>query len=344
MTAHICIIILNWNGWKDTIECLESLYQISYPNYTVILIDNGSTDNSLERIRSYCAGKIQVESPFYTYDPKNKPVTMIEYSREETEKGQGRIDEFANIQSNKRLVVIKNEKNYGFAQGNNVGIRFALANVNSDFILLLNNDTVVKNDFLDELVKSSERNAHEKTGIWSPKVMKYYHPSIIDSTGHIFSWGHIVDRGEDVLDRGQYDKKVNVIGAIAAAALYKKEMLIDIGLFDESFFILYEDAELSWRASKKKWGAKFVPASIVYHKRGSTRKRYKNEINDEHFSIENVVTTTNRYANNYQKTLFILLMVKIATVSMIGKAIGRNKIGGTPYFKIIRGLILYRKK
>jgi GT2 family glycosyltransferase len=344
MTAQICIIILNWNGWKDTIECLESLYQISYPNYTVILIDNGSVDNSLEQIRLYCAGKIQVESPFYTYDPNNKPLTIIEYSREETEIGEVRVDEIANIQSNRRMILIKNEKNYGFAEGNNVGIRFAINTINPDFILLLNNDTVVRNDFLDELIKSSERNTNEKIGIWSPKLMKYHSPTIIDSTGHIFAWGHIVDRGEGVVDRGQYDKDVNVIGAIAAAALYKKEMLIDIGLFDESFFILYEDAELSWRAFKKKWGAKFVPTSIVYHKRGSTRERYKNEINDENFSIDNVVTTTNRYASSNQKALFILLMLKTATVSMIGKAIGRNKIGVTPYFKIIRGLIFYRRK
>ena len=61
----VVIIILNWNGWKDTIECLESLYHITYPNYTVILVDNGSVDDSIEQIRSYCAGKIQVESTFF---------------------------------------------------------------------------------------------------------------------------------------------------------------------------------------------------------------------------------------------------------------------------------------
>jgi GT2 family glycosyltransferase len=343
MTAQISIIILNWNGWNDTIECLESLYQISYPHYTVIVVDNGSADNSLEQIRSYCAGTIQVESPFYTYDPKNKPIKVVEFSREDTEAVKGRCDRIEKIPSNQKIILIKNEKNDGFAKGNNVGIRFAIENLNPDFILLLNNDTVVRNIFLDELVKSSQRDANEKIGIWSPKVMKYSHPSIIDSTGHVFSWGHIVDRGEDVVDRGQYDKKIDVIGAIAAAALYKKEMLTDIGLFDESFFLLYEDAELSWRAMKKNWGGKFVPTSIVYHKRGSTRERYKNEINQDSFSIDNVVTTTNRYANNYQKALFILLLVKTGAVSMIGKAIGRNNIGVTPYYKIIKGLISDKK-
>ncbi len=303
MTAQISIIILNWNGWKDTIECLESLYQISYSNYTVIVVDNGSVDNSLEQIRSYCAGTIQVESPFYTYDPTNKPVTVIEFSREETEAVKGDCDGIAKIPSNQKIILIKNEKNDGFAKGNNVGIRFALANLNPDFILLLNNDTVVRKDFLDALVKSSQRDTNEKIGIWSPKLLKYDRPSVIDSAGHVFSWGHIVDRGDNEVDRGQYDKKIHVIGAIAAAALYKREMLTDIGLFDESFFLLYEDAELSWRALKKKWGAKFVPTSIVYHKRGSTRERYKNEINQDSFFIDNVITTTNRYANTLPKSI-----------------------------------------
>jgi glycosyltransferase involved in cell wall biosynthesis len=54
----ISIVIINWNDWKDTIECLESLYQITYPNYEVIVIDNGSIDKSIEKIREYCEGKI----------------------------------------------------------------------------------------------------------------------------------------------------------------------------------------------------------------------------------------------------------------------------------------------
>ena len=56
---RVSIIILNWNGWKDTIECLESLYKINYPNYDVIVIDNDSKDGSIEKIKEYCNGKIK---------------------------------------------------------------------------------------------------------------------------------------------------------------------------------------------------------------------------------------------------------------------------------------------
>jgi GT2 family glycosyltransferase len=74
MNPKVSVIILNWNGWEDTIECLESLYQIDYPNYDVVLIDNDSKDDSIQRIRDYSEGKIKPKSKFYTYNPNNKPI------------------------------------------------------------------------------------------------------------------------------------------------------------------------------------------------------------------------------------------------------------------------------
>nr|WP_243687894.1 glycosyltransferase [Methanobacterium formicicum] len=77
---HVSIIIINWNRWKDTIECLESLFQINYPNFDVILVDNASEDDSLEKIRDYCSGHLPVESSFFNYNPYNKPITVYEYN------------------------------------------------------------------------------------------------------------------------------------------------------------------------------------------------------------------------------------------------------------------------
>jgi len=105
---RVAIIILNWNGWEDT---------IAYPNYDVIVVDNGSEDDSIEKIKEYCEGKIKVESKFFEYSSENKPIRIIEYSREEAEAGGGREQEIADLPSNKKLILIKNEKNYGFAGG-----------------------------------------------------------------------------------------------------------------------------------------------------------------------------------------------------------------------------------
>ena len=94
----VAIIILNWNGWKDTIECLESVFRNTYPNYQVIVVDNGSTDGSIEKIQSWAEGKQEVLTPepnhplYYLSHPSvEKPIPYIYYNREEAERGSNFI-------------------------------------------------------------------------------------------------------------------------------------------------------------------------------------------------------------------------------------------------------------
>ena len=337
---RVSIITLNWNGWQDTIECLESLYQITYQNYDVIVVDNGSEDESIDKLEEYAEGKIKVESKFFEYDPSNKPIKIIEYAREEAEAGGGKEGEIADLSSNKKLILIKNEKNYGFAEGNNIGMMYALKVLNPDYVLLLNNDTVVDKAFLGELVKAGM--SYGRIGICGAKLLKMHNPKIIDSTGHILRMGRVVDRGTRKIDKGQYDNKTDVIGAMAAACLYKREMLEDIGLFDRSFFTVYEDAELSWRAFRNGWNAKYAPNSIVYHKRGGTRRRSNNiSYMTNLLLIRNTVTTVKRYGTKTQKMLFTLVWLRRGIFSLIGKILGRNNIGMKPYLESLREL--YRK-
>jgi len=74
----VAVIILNWNGWENTIECLESLNKIDYPNYYMILVDNASNDDSIQKIRDYCNGKIIPESNYIEYNAQNKPINVKE--------------------------------------------------------------------------------------------------------------------------------------------------------------------------------------------------------------------------------------------------------------------------
>ncbi|MEN6514775.1 glycosyltransferase, partial [Methanoculleus sp.] len=149
---RVSIIILNWNGWKDTIECLESVYQITYQNYDVIVVDNGSENESIEKIKEYARGNLEVTSRFFDYSRENKPLHYIEYSLDETKAEKGKEAEIADLPSWKKLILINNMKNYGFAEGNNIAIRYALKVLNPEYVLLLNNDTIVDRNFLDELV------------------------------------------------------------------------------------------------------------------------------------------------------------------------------------------------
>jgi GT2 family glycosyltransferase len=270
----VSIIILNWNGWKDTIECLESLYQITYPNYDVIVVDNGSEDDSVEKINEWAEGKIKVESKFFKYDSSNKPIKIIEYTRKEAEGGKKKKIE--NFPSNRKLIIIKNEKNYGFAEGANIGMRYALKVLNPDYVLLLNNDTVVDKEFLGELVKVGE--IDEKVGIWQSKILSIKDPKRIDAIGiGVKKYGGAYQIGYGEKDNGQYEKIKEVFGACACSALYKNEMLNQIGLFDEYFFAYYEDVDLSWRARLFGWKCLYVATSVVYHVHsasGSSVKAY----------------------------------------------------------------------
>ena len=272
MNPKVSIIILNWNGWKDTIECLESLYQITYPNYDVILVDNGSEDESKEKIKEYCEGKIKVESKFFEYDPINKPIKIIEYTREEAEAGGGKEGEISDLPSNRKLILIKNEKNYGFAEGNNIGIRYDLKALNPDYVLLLNNDTVVDKEFLGELVKVGE--SVEKIGLAQPKIL-HYSDLTIDTTGCFCDIsGAVMSRGVFEEDKGQYDhlKDAGFFYASGACLLIKKNLFRELGkeLFDKYLFAYHEDLDLSWIARLLGYKIIYCPNSICFHKGGKT--------------------------------------------------------------------------
>jgi len=276
MNPKVSIIILNWNGWKDTIECLESLYQITYPNYDVILVDNGSEDESIEKIKEYCGGKIMVESKFFKYDPINKPIKIIEYTREEVEAGGGKENEIDNLPSDKKMILIKNEKNYGFAEGNNIGMRYALRTLNPDYVLLLNNDTVVDKEFLGELVKVAEED--EKIGIVGPRILNP------DGTTQFSCWKYhpyLNVFNQEILFNilGNFYKylctkrtrKVDVV--LGACMLFKRHVIDKIGLFDKNIYMYTEETDICYRIKKNGYRIIYHPKCHIIHYGGQSSKK-----------------------------------------------------------------------
>lgn len=158
--------------------------------------------------------------------------------------------------------VIRNEKNLGFAGGTNSGIRAA----QGEFILTLNNDARADSRLLDNLKKPM---ADAKVGSCAAKMLLA--DGRINSTGICLSRsGAAWDRGMSEPDLGQYDTLEEVFGACAGAALYRKEMLDEIGLFDEDFFLYMEDVDLAFRARLAGWSCVYVPEAVVYHHHGGT--------------------------------------------------------------------------
>lgn len=258
------IIVLNWNGWRDTIECLESLYQITYPNYMVVMVDNGSKDKSIEMIRKYCEGELIVESKFISYNPENKPISIKEFTNDEIESNKYTDNPDERDYLKNKLIIIKNQKNCGFAKGNNVGIEFALKN-NVKYVFMLNNDTVVAGDFLEILVNVIDR--VDEVGIAGPTCYFYDTPNIIWQAGIKINWWTSKIRNIKT-------SKVEEVDCVSGCAmLIKKTVFENISLLDTRFPFGYEDFEFCTRARRNSFKVVHVPDSKIWHKISISRNK-----------------------------------------------------------------------
>ena len=285
---RVAIVILNWNGWSDTNKCLESMYNLKYKDYYIVIVDNDSADDSYRKIKDHFERVIGPSS--------EGPAKILEYTKEVAELGSGKEKEITRLPSNKRLIMIKNDRNLGFAGGNNVGIEYALKTLDPKYILLLNNDTFVDQFFLAKLVEAIE--VDEKIGSVQSLLLK-------PDGKHIDSLGQALfeDGPKDIGIGSKYQgavNKIEIFGPCAAAALYRSTLLRDVGLFDESFFTIFEDVDLSWRTRLKGYSSFLVPSSLVYHKRGvsSGWKISKPSRTTRYYSIKNWLIIAIRYYPN----------------------------------------------
>jgi len=155
------------------------------------------------------------------------------------------------------------KENLGFAGGSNAGIREA----HGEYILTLNNDTIVPPDFVSELVKPMMQDP--SVGMCASKMV--FPDGRINSTAICISRsGAAWDRGMGEIDTGQYDTLEEIFGPCAGAALYRRSMLDEIGLFDEDFFLFMEDVDLAFRARLSGWKCMYVPTARVMHIHGGT--------------------------------------------------------------------------
>lgn len=241
--TRLAIVVLNWKQPKLTINSIDSILKITHLDfsYQVILVDNGSPDDSLSQF-------------------ENKYL------------------------NNKQIFVIKNVSNLGYVEGNNTGIRYALKH-NFDYVLVINNDVLVKPDFLDKLIKRA--NSKPKVDILGPKIYfapgyEYHHDryadrergKIIWSVGGRVDWQNIIGSniGIDEFDQGQYDHiRPSSIDFISGCCfLIRVEVFQKIGLFDPRFFLFLEDSDFCQRAKKAGFHLSIAPKSIIWHLNSQT--------------------------------------------------------------------------
>jgi GT2 family glycosyltransferase len=216
---RVVVVVLNWNGREHTLRCLESLEAVEYENWEIIVVDNGSTDGSVEEIR------------------KKYP----------------------------DLVLIEVGTNLGFTGGNNVGIRWALKH-EAEFVLLLNNDTVVAPDFLSALVAAGE--SYPGAGVLGAKIY-FWDTTRVWYAGSRWraTWAGFEHVAQGTVDNGIDFEEIQDTAYVSGCAMFLRLSAVHrIGMLDPRFFLLFEETEWCSRARKAGYQCLMVPRARVWHR------------------------------------------------------------------------------
>jgi len=305
--SRVYIILLNWNGWKDTIECLDSLLLLEYPDYRIVVCDNGSQDDSVIKLREW--GEKVFDSG---------PAAWQELNREVAEKG--------NCHSSHIFSLITNGENLGFGGGANVGLRYALAQGDADFCWLLNNDTVVEPFALAEMV--ARLNEKPDAGMCGSTLREYDNRSKIQALGGAiyFKWlgiawhiGRTISGGV-LPDPALVEKKMDYI--VGASLLVRSAYLKEVGLMAEDYFLYFEEIEWVSRGQGR-FSLAYAPESIVYHKVGASIGTATNPLRKsyqcDYYTLRNRILFTRRFYSYALPGVYVCLVGELLVRLLLGR-------------------------
>lgn len=246
------VVLLNWNGWHDTLACIQSLLAASSHNFKIIVCDNGSRDDSLQNMQDWCENQIPGEWQIVNHSSLK----------------QGEV--------NKRVIIIDNQVNLGFAGGCNPGVFLALQDPDCEFVWLLNNDTEIEPDALDEAL--TYMRAHPEIGICGSSLIYYHERHKVQAWGgahynpvsgrscHLgaFTNSAVLPTTDEVA--GIENSMSYVIGA---AMLIRREVFERVGLLEESYFLYFEELDFATRC-RPYFQLGYAVDSKVYHKEGAS--------------------------------------------------------------------------
>lgn len=279
-SSKVFIVILNWKNAPDTIECLESVFKLKSHDYQVVVCDNASTDQSKAKIWDWLVRN-------------NHIVNKINESD---------LDSIKSL-LDAEVVLISNEQNYGYAGGNNRGLRYALAvGAENDFVWIINNDTTLDPEALNSLIEEADR--RPEVGFFGSTILDFSERDEIQTQGgdQFYPWfgmsRHIGERLtlENQLPQAVVEAKMGYV--VGAAVMARLSAVDKIGLMEESYFLYFEEVDWATRAKRLGIMLGYAPKSMVYHKEGSTigssvfAKR-KSELAD-YYGIKNRLVMTRR--------------------------------------------------
>lgn len=241
----VFIVILNYNSWQDTIECIHSLINVNYQNYNIVIVDNDSPDASMKKIKQYMSEK-KIGHIFF-----KSPEESISYRN--------------NISF---ISLIQSGYNGGYGYGNNIGVKYALSN-EADYVLILNPDTIVSADFLEPLVGICVKD--EKIGIVSSKIYFYDKPDVFWFNGGKFSpyTGKVKHCNFKEKDIGQTPPE-HITFMTGCIMLIPRRIIENVGFLNEKYFMYVEDLEYSQRVIKYGYRLAVTQNSRIWHKIGSS--------------------------------------------------------------------------
>jgi len=319
------VVLLNWNGWGDTLECLESLLRGDYAGLRVVVCDNGSTDGSLTYLKAWAAGELDVlpsaagELRGLSFPPVPKPVPCRELTRAQAEAGEGGEDDCP-------LLLVDNGENLGFAGGNNVGLRYLLQRDDFAFAWLLNNDTVVNRDALSQLVARAEQSPG--AGMIGSTLLHYHRPSRVQAFGGAYycrwiglPWhlGRLHNVGDPV-DVGQVERRMDYV--VGASVLVTRSFLREIGPLCEDYFLYFEELDWALRGAGR-FTLAWAQQSLVYHKVGASIGTSSNPANKsvtcDYWNARNRIFFTRRWFPYALPTVYLALVGTLLTRVMLGR-------------------------
>jgi GT2 family glycosyltransferase len=293
MDKHVSIVIVNYNGHSDTVECLESILKISYLNFSVYVVDNSNGTESLAYLSSWSKGEplnILTDYPDIVFPLVTKPVEVVFIPESELSSGK----------PGNKITVIKAIKNQGFAAANNIAIKWVMEYGQSDFFWLLNNDTIVDKESLSFLVKNMVE-GDSSIGILGSKLYRYYNRGILQGVGGKYNrwFGKVREIGAGELDSGQWDDSSFELDYVIGASMFvKTDFIRTVGLMESDYFLYYEELDWAIRGRRKKWRQAFCPESMVYHKMGGSINQNKQNGNSklaDFYSVRNRILVTRKY-------------------------------------------------
>jgi len=265
MNKNLAVTVLTWNDWENTVKCLESIYQSSFENFDVILVDNNSDQKHIDKIFEWSNNKIQIDDEEVIFNPQKKiEVLNVNDELVVNKKGEKKIY-FINSKAK------KNERwatNLGCTAGLNLGYKFALKQ-NYDYIARIDCDFVITKNYLEEIIKTLEENNDYVAA--SPKII---HAGLKQTiwwcgfklTSSFLKFHRLMNlKKKRIYDNDTYKGIIETDAVCGCCSVYKSQILKLSGLGDEEFFFGPEDMELSFRL--KKFGKLIVNLDLkTFHK------------------------------------------------------------------------------